>query len=83
MADANLALARTRVSAPFNGFVRTGEAPGLLAGVTATIGMRPRVEGGGLAPDPTVNPVANTILTGELLAGLTAQAPRRSVCVKT
>ena len=38
---------------------RLADAPPLLSGVTVTIGMRPRVEGGGLAPDPTLNPEAN------------------------
>ena len=38
---------------------RPADAPALLSGVTVTVGMRPRVEGGGLSPDPTVNPEAN------------------------
>ncbi len=38
---------------------RPANAPPLLSGVTVMVGMRPRVEGGGLAPDPTVNPEAN------------------------
>ena len=38
---------------------RPADVPALLSGVTVTVGMRPRVEGGGLAPDPTVNPEAN------------------------
>ena len=38
---------------------RPADAPPLLSGVTVTVGMRPRVEGGGLAPDPTLNPEAN------------------------
>ena len=38
---------------------RPADAPPLLSGVTVMVGMRPRVEGGGLAPDPTVNPEAN------------------------
>ncbi|MDE0054696.1 MAG: efflux RND transporter permease subunit [Gammaproteobacteria bacterium] len=35
-----------------------GEPP-LLSGVTVTVGEPPRVEGGGLAPQPTLNPEAN------------------------
>ncbi len=35
-----------------------GEPP-LLSGVTLTVGEPPRVEGGGLAPQPTLNPEAN------------------------
>ena len=38
---------------------RAADAPPLLSGVTVMVGMRPRVEGGGLSPDPTVNPQAN------------------------
>ena len=34
-------------------------APSLLSGVTVTVGQRPRVEGGGLDPTPTMNPEAN------------------------
>ena len=33
--------------------------PPLLSGVTLTVGEPPRVEGGGLAPQPTLNPEAN------------------------
>ncbi len=33
--------------------------PPLLTGATLTIGQRPRVEGGGFSPDPTLNPEAN------------------------
>ena len=33
--------------------------PALLSGVTLTVGEPPRVEGGGLAPQPTLNPEAN------------------------
>ena len=35
-----------------------GAAP-LLSGVTLIVGQRPRVEGGGLVPEPTLNPEAN------------------------
>ena len=38
---------------------RPENAPPLLAGVTVTVGQRPRVEGGGLVPEPTLNPQAN------------------------
>ena len=33
--------------------------PSLLSGVTVTVGERPRVEGGGLDPTPTMNPQGN------------------------
>ena len=38
---------------------RPDDAPSLLSGVTVIVGQRPRVEGGGLDPTPTVNPEAN------------------------
>ena len=38
---------------------RPADAPALLSGVTVTVGMRPRVEGGGLSPNPTLNPESN------------------------
>ena len=38
---------------------RDPDAPPLLSGVTVTVGQRPRVEGGGLNPEPTLNPEAN------------------------
>ena len=38
---------------------RPDGSPSLLSGVTVTIGMGPRVEGGGLVPEPTLNPEAN------------------------
>ena len=38
---------------------RPADAPPLLSGVTVTIGQRPRVEGGGLSPEPSLNPEAN------------------------
>ena len=38
---------------------RPEDTPPLLAGVTVTVGQRPRVEGGGLNPEPTLNPEAN------------------------
>ncbi len=38
---------------------RPPDAPPLLSGVTVTIGQRPRVEGGGLNPEPSLNPEAN------------------------
>ena len=34
-------------------------APSLLSGVSVVVGQRPRVEGGGLAANPTMNPEAN------------------------
>ena len=38
---------------------RPDGAPSLLSGVSVTVGRRPRVEGGGLAPTPTQNPQAH------------------------
>ncbi len=38
---------------------RPEDAPPLLTGVTAIVGQRPRVQGGGLNPEPTLNPEAN------------------------
>ena len=38
---------------------RPADAPPLLTGVTAIVGQRPRVQGGGLNPEPTLNPEAN------------------------
>ena len=38
---------------------RPKDVPPLLSGVTLTVGMRARVEGGGLVPEPTLNPPAN------------------------
>ena len=38
---------------------RPEDTPPLLSGVTVTVGMRARVEGGGLVPEPTLNPPAN------------------------
>ena len=38
---------------------RPGNAPSLLVGVTVTVGQGPRVEGGGLVPEPTLNPEPN------------------------
>ena len=38
---------------------RPEDAPPLLTGVTVTIGQGPRLEGGGLSPEPTLNPQAN------------------------
>ena len=38
---------------------RPPDAPPLLSGVTVTVGQRPRIEGGGLNPAPTLNPEAN------------------------
>ena len=38
---------------------RPDDAPPLLSGVTVTVGQRPRIEGGGLNPEPTLNPEAN------------------------
>ena len=35
------------------------DGPPLLSGVTVTVGMRARVEGGGLVPEPTLKPPAN------------------------
>ncbi len=38
---------------------RPADAPPLLSGVTITVGQRPRVEGGGLSPNPNLNPEPN------------------------
>ena len=38
---------------------RPENAPPLLSGVTVTVGQGPRLEGGGLNPEPTLNPQAN------------------------
>ncbi len=38
---------------------RPAGAPPLLSGVTITVGQRPRVEGGGLSPNPNLNPEPN------------------------
>ncbi len=38
---------------------RPAGAPSLLTGVNITVGQRPRVEGGGLDPTPTMNPEAH------------------------
>ena len=38
---------------------RSEDAPPLLTGVTVTVGQGPRLEGGGLNPEPTLNPRAN------------------------
>ena len=38
---------------------RPDGAPPFLSGVTVTVGRGPRVEGGGLTPNPTLNPAAN------------------------
>ena len=38
---------------------RPEDAPPLLTGVTVTVGQGPRLEGGGLNPEPTLNPQAN------------------------
>ena len=38
---------------------RPEDAPPLLRGVTVVVGQRPRVQGGGLNPEPTLNPEAN------------------------
>ena len=38
---------------------RPEDAPPLLSGVIVTVGQRPRVQGGGLNPAPTLNPEAN------------------------
>ncbi len=38
---------------------RPDDSPPLLSGVTLTVGRGPRVEGGGLTADPTLNPAAN------------------------
>ena len=38
---------------------RPADAPPLLAGVTTIVGQRPRVEGGGLSPNPNLNPEPN------------------------
>ncbi len=38
---------------------RPDDLPSLLSGVIVTVGQRPRVEGGGLDPTPTMNPQSN------------------------
>ena len=38
---------------------RSEDAPPLLSGVTVMVGQRPRIQGGGLNPAPTLNPEAN------------------------
>ena len=38
---------------------RPKDAPPLLSGVIVTVGQRPRIQGGGLDPAPTLNPEAN------------------------
>ena len=38
---------------------RPADALPLLSGVTITVGQRPRIEGGGLSPNPNLNPEAN------------------------
>ena len=38
---------------------RPADAPPLLSGVIVTVGQRPRIQGGGLNPAPTLNPEAN------------------------
>ncbi len=38
---------------------RPADTPPLLSGVIVTVGQRPRVQGGGLNPAPTLNPEAN------------------------
>ena len=38
---------------------RPKDAPPLLSGVIVTVGQRPRIQGGGLNPAPTLNPEAN------------------------
>ncbi len=40
---------------------RPEDAPPLLTGVTVTVGQGPRLEGGGLNPEPTLNPQANIV----------------------
>ncbi len=63
-AEGTLAVARELEAAGRRTFERLSEgrdldAPPLLAGVTVTVGQRPRTEGGGLNPSPTLNPEAN------------------------
>ncbi len=38
---------------------RPTDAPPLLSGVIVTVGQRPRIQGGGLNPSPTLNPESN------------------------
>ena len=59
---------------------RNPEAPPLLDGVTMTVGQRPRVAGGGLNPEPTLNPEPN-IATVEfkLLSAQQREIPTREV----
>ena len=54
---------------------RPADAPPLLSGVTITVGQRPRVEGGGLSPNPNLNPEPNVATIAFKLLG----AERRRV----
>ena len=69
---------------------RPADAPPLLSGVTITVGQRPRVEGGGLSPNPNLNPEPNVatiafkLLDAEhrrIPTGAVAQAWREEVGV--
>ncbi len=59
---------------------RPEDAPPLLSGVTVTIGHGPRVEGGGLVPEPTLNPEANiATIEFKLLSAQQRQISTRAV----
>ena len=59
---------------------RPEDAPPLLSGVTVTIGQGPRVEGGGLVPEPTLNPEANiATIEFKLLSAQQRQISTRAV----
>ena len=54
--------------------------PSLLSGVTVTVGQRPRVEGGGLNPVPSLNPEANiATIEFKLLSAQQRQITTREV----
>ena len=54
-------------------------APPLLAGTVVTVGERPRIEGGGVVPEPRMNPQANLAAIDFRLAG----AQQRAVSAST
>ena len=59
---------------------RPDGAPSLLSGVSVTVGQRPRVEGGGLNPTPTMNPQAN-IATIEFKLSSAQQRDRSTISI--
>ena len=59
---------------------RPEDEPSLLSGVTVIVGQRPRVEGGGLDPAPTLNPEANiATIEFKLLSAQQRQITTREV----